>query len=47
MKIGVYLGSIGTMSVVYYEAEVANYPDSYFLSPLPPRHPTPTVLPPR
>lgn len=36
-----------TMSLVYYRAEVVNYPDSYFLSPLPPRHPTPTVLPPR
>lgn len=32
---------------VYYGAEVVNYPDSYFLSPAPPRHPTPTVLPPR
>lgn len=31
-----------TMSLVYYRAEVVNYPDSYFLSPLP--HATPPPL---
>lgn len=31
-----------TMSLVYYGAEVVNYPDSYFLSPLP--HTTPPPL---